>query len=84
MRDVLDLYPFADDHTADVLAQATTILARKRGLGGGQDDPAVRLHLLVSICHQLDAELLSAVLTAHDHGYSPNQLAVLLDHHACT
>jgi hypothetical protein len=83
MRDVLHLCPLADDHTADVLAHATTVLARKRGLGGDQHDPAVRLHLLVSIRHQLDAELLSAVLTAHDHGYTPNQLAVLLDHHTC-
>ena len=79
MRDVLDYYPFCDDYTADVIAHATTTLAALRGLHG-DPDPAVRLHLLTSLRQQLNSDLLHTTLAAHDHGYTPDQIAIVLDH----
>lgn len=78
MRDVLDHYPFPDDYTADVIAKATATLAWLRGLDD-DPDPAIRLHLLTSLRHQLDEDLLHTVLAAHDHGYTPDQIATLTD-----
>ena len=77
MRDVLDHYPYPDDYTADLITQATTTLAWLRGLD--HPDPAMRLHLLASLRHQLDQDLLYTVLAAHDHGYTPEQIATLTD-----
>lgn len=94
MRDVCDFCPFPDEHTRDVLDDAAEALAILRGLHNLhhddvsdpnpwlalRDDPVLRLHLLTSLQQELQAELLHAVITAHDHGYTPSQIAVLLDH----
>jgi hypothetical protein len=76
-RDVIDYYPYPDDYTADLITQATATLASLRGLDN--PDPAMRLHLLTSLRHQLDEDLLHTVLAAHDHGYTPDQIATLTD-----
>lgn len=82
MPHVLDLQPQPASDTAHLADQALTALAHARGLH--PDDPAVRLHLLVSIHQQLQADTLTAALTAaltaHHHGYTPLELAVLLNH----
>lgn len=78
MPHVLDLQPQPASDTAHLADQALTALAHARGLH--PDDPAVRLHLLVSIHQQLQADILTAALTAHQHGYTPLELAVLLNH----
>lgn len=96
MRNVHEFPPFPDDHTCHLLDHAVDALATLRGLyhlthhdrpydsphRAFRHDPALRLHLLVSLQHQLHAELLHAVIAAHDHGYTPGQIAVLLDHSA--
>ena len=79
MRDVLDYYPYPDDYTADILADATATLAWLRGLDG-DPDPVVHLHLLASLRQQLNNDLLHSALAAHDHGYTPTQIAIVLDH----
>jgi hypothetical protein len=80
MRDVLDHYPYPDDYTADIIAQATATLAWLRDLDANPNpDPAIRLHLLTSLRHQLDEDLLHTILAAHDHGYTPDQIATLTD-----
>ncbi len=79
MPDVVDYLPYADDFTSDVLADAFATLASLRGLD--QDpDPAVALHILASLQQQLQTELVHAVLIANDHGYTPDQIAVVLGH----
>lgn len=78
MRDIADLLPYTDDYTAHLLDEATATLAWLRGLDRDRD-PAVRLHLLASIHAQVKADLLLAVLAAHDHGHAPDELAALLD-----
>ncbi len=78
MDDILDLRPLADDYTADVLHQALATLAWLRGLDRRRD-PAARLHVLASLRDEIHTELLHTTLAAHDHGYSPTQLATLLD-----
>jgi hypothetical protein len=96
MRDVCDFCPFPDEHTRDLLDDAVDALGILRGFHNlthddcpydshhraFRDDPALRLHLLVSLQHELHAELLHAVIAAHDPGYTPGQIAVLLDHSA--
>lgn len=84
MRDVLDLLPFADDHTSHALDDAVEIIGILRGFCRLTDtdflhDPALRLHLLASLHRQLRNDLLAAVLTAHHHGYTPTQIAILSD-----
>ena len=85
-HDVTDLYAYPDDYTHDAIHHATTTLGNLRGfcdLDDSRDflaDPALRLHLLVSLQQQLKADILHALLDAHDHGYTLTELAVLLDH----
>lgn len=75
--DVLDLYPLTDDHSARTLQHALTMLARHRGLN--PLDPAIRLHLLVTLHEQIRSQVLDATLFAYAHDYSRNELAVLLN-----
>ena len=86
-HDVTDLYTFPDDHTHDAIHHAIKTLGNLRGFcdliddpRDFLDDPALRLHLLVSLQQQLTADILHALLDAHDHGYTLTELAVLLDH----
>jgi hypothetical protein len=81
MEDVLDLYPLVDVDTADLLDHAVDALACLRGLDHRRNDPAVRLHLLTSLYEQTRSALFEATITARDHGYSPTQIAVVLNLH---
>lgn len=65
----------------DILDHAAQALGVRRGYRGPfLDDPAVRLHLLARLHHQLHAKLLGAILNAHEHGYNADELAELLDY----
>lgn len=76
--DVLDLRPLIDHDTTAVLGHALAALAQRRGLRW-RPDPALRLHLLVSLRDETRTQLLRATLAAHHHGYSPTEIAALLD-----
>ena len=79
-RDVLDLYPLTDQHSARTLDHALAALARQRGLDGiRQTDPAVRLHLLVSLHEQIRSALLDTTLAAVRDDLNRAELAVLLN-----
>ena len=81
-RDVLDLCPLTDQHSARILDHALTALGRQRGLDGiRHTDPAVRLHLLVSLDEQIRSTLLDTTLAAIRDDYSRTELAVLLNLH---
>ena len=81
-RDVLDLCPLTDQHSARILDHALTALGRQRGLDGiRHTDPAVRLHLLVSLHEQIRSALLDTVLTAAHNDYTRTELAILLNLH---
>jgi len=81
-RDVLDLCPLTDEHSARILDHALTALGRQRGLDGiRHTDPAVRLHLLVSLDEQIRSTLLDTTLAAIRDDYSRTELAVLLNLH---
>ena len=77
MRDPIDCLPHASDDTHDVIADAAATLAWLRGLDH-DPDPAVRLHLLASLHHQLQIEITHATLIANDRGYTPDQIALLI------
>ena len=81
MQDVLDLYPLIDGDTAEMLDLAIHNLACLRGLTPRAHDPAVRLHLLASLYEQARTDLFETTLAAHQHGYSPTQIAVVLNLH---
>lgn len=76
--DVLDLRPLIDHDTTAVLGHALAALARRGGLQW-RPDPAVHLHLLVSRRDEIRTHLLRATLAAHHHGYTPTEIAALLD-----
>ena len=79
-RDVLDLCPLTDEHSARILDHALIALGRQRGLDGiRHTDPAVRLHLLVSLHEQIRSALLDTTLAAVRDDYSRTELAVLLN-----
>lgn len=61
---------------AHAIDGAVELLASLRGLyhHGG---PAVAVHLLSALHHQLLRDLLDAVIAAHNHGYTPDQIAQL-------
>ena len=81
-RDVLDLYPFTDEHSAQTLHHALAALGRQRGLDTfRQTDPVVRLHLLVSLHEQIRSALLDTTLAAIRDEVTRSQLAVLLNLH---
>lgn len=80
-RDVLDLYPLTDEHSARTLHHALAALGRQRGLDLGRTDPAVRLHLLVSLHEQIRSQLLDTILAAIGDDYNRTELAVLLNLH---
>jgi len=81
-RDVLDLYPHTDEHSARILNHAVSALGRQRGLDGiRQTDPAVQLHLLVSFHEQIRSAVLNTTLAAIRDDYNRNELAVLLNLH---
>lgn len=77
-RDVADLRPLTDEHSATTLHHALAALGRQRGLDRiRQTDPAVRLHLLVSLHEQIRGQLLDTVLVAAIRDdLSRNELAV--------
>ena len=78
-RDVLDLYPLTDEHSARTLNHALAALGRQRGLDNFRQEPAVRLHLLVSLHEQIRSNTLDTILAAHRDDYSRAELAVLLN-----
>lgn len=79
-RDVLDLCPLTDEHSARTLHHALAALGRQRGLDEiRQTDPAVRLHLLVSLHEQIRSQLLDTVLAAARDDFTRTELAVLLN-----
>ena len=79
-RDVLDLYPFTDQHSARTLDHALAALGRQRGLDNfHKTDPAIRLHLLVSLHEQIRNNTLDTILAAHRDDYNRTELAVLLN-----
>jgi hypothetical protein len=81
-RDVLDLQPHTDQHSARTLHHALAALGRQRGLDSfRQTDPAVRLHLLVSLHQQIRSTLLDTILQAAREDFTRTELAVLLDLH---
>ena len=65
----------------DILDDAAQALGVRRGYRGPfLDDPAVRLHLLARLHHQLQTKLLGAILDAYEHAYNADELAELLDY----
>lgn len=93
--DIADFVPYPDEHTRDALDDAVEVLGILRGYHNlphpcgdpdefnpwqdFRDDPALRLHLLASLHQQLHAELLHAALATRDHGYTHEQIALLLN-----
>ena len=77
MADVLDLHPVTDNHTRTIITQAIGMLALVRDLS--TIEPAGRLHLLTSLIQEAETARTLTVLDAHDAGYSPTQIQILLD-----
>lgn len=75
--DVLDLYPFVDEHTSQAIDQAIGILALFRGLS--TVDPATRLHLITSLIREIETRRAATIVTAHQEGYTTTEIAILLD-----
>ena len=79
MNDPQTLACHVDDDTATLIDQAAESLGTLRGyLGPFLDDPAVRLHLLASLTQQLRADLLDTASEAREHGYTSEQLLIIL------
>jgi hypothetical protein len=70
--------PALSNDTADALADALATLARRHTPTYDLDDPAVTLHLLTSLHHQIQAALPTAVARARDHHYSWTEIGDLL------
>lgn len=84
IHDANDLRPTADDHTHHSLTDAVELLGVLRGFPESFPhdflaDPGLRLHLLASLRHQLHHDLLDAIQAAHHHGYTLNEIIVLID-----
>lgn len=77
LADVLDLCPLVDEQTRQAIDQAIGILALLRGLS--TVEPAARLHLITSLIREIETRRATAIVAAHEHGYSPTQIAALLD-----
>jgi hypothetical protein len=70
--------PTLDSNTTDVLTDALAALARRHTPQYCLDDPAVTLHLLTSLHHQIQAALPAAVARARDHNLSWAEIGDLL------
>lgn len=70
--------PAPGGDTADALADALVALARRHTPAYRLDDPAVTLHLLTSLHHQIQTALPEAVARARDHNYSWAEIGDLL------
>jgi hypothetical protein len=68
--------PITDDDTYDIIDDALTDLAHRRGAWLGDD--MVMIHLLASLVTQAERCLPEAVTTARANGHTWNDLAVLL------
>jgi len=68
--------PQSDDDTFDIIDDALTALAERRGLWIGDDH--VLIHLLASLIEQAERCLPEAVHNAHTNGTSWNDIARLL------
>lgn len=68
--------PLSDDDTYDIIDDAVTALAQRRGAWLGDD--MVLIHLLASLIDQAERWLPEAVITARANGHSWDDLAVLL------
>jgi hypothetical protein len=69
--------PLSDDDTYDIIDDAVTALAQRRGAQLGDD--MTLIHLLTSLIDQAERWLPEAVTTAHHaNGHSWDDLAVLL------
>jgi predicted RNA-binding protein associated with RNAse of E/G family len=77
LAEVLDLCPMTDEQTRQAIDQAIGILALLRNLS--TIEPAARLHLITSLDRELETRRATAIIAAHKHGYTPTQIAVLLD-----
>ena len=75
--EVLDLYPLLDEHTIHAIDHTIGLLARLRGLSSAE--PAARLHLITSLIRELETRRATTIITAHQHGYTDTEIAVLLD-----
>ena len=75
--EVLDLYPHTDEHTGQAIDQAIGILALLRGLS--TVEPATRLHLITSLTREIDTRRATAIVAAHEHGYTAAEITILLD-----
>jgi hypothetical protein len=75
--EVLDLYPLLDENTRQAIDQAIRILALLRDLS--TIEPAARLHLITSLIRELETRRATTITTAHQHGYTDTEIAVLLD-----
>jgi DNA-directed RNA polymerase specialized sigma24 family protein len=75
--EVLDLYPRLDEHTRQAIDQAIGILALLRGLSTAE--PATQLHLITSLIREIETRQATAIIAAHEQGYTTTEIAVLLD-----
>ena len=79
MNDPETLRCHLDDDTATVIDDAAEFLGILRGYCGPfLHDPAVRLHLLASLTHQLRADLIDTACDAREQGYTSEQLLTIL------
>lgn len=77
LADVLDLCPLVNEHTRQTIDQAIGILALLRDLS--TIEPAAQLHLITSLIREIETRRATAIVAAHEHGYTATQIAVLLD-----
>ena len=77
MTHVCDLRPYPDHDTHQALDEAIEVLAIIRDLPA--TNPDNRIHLLTSLLAQADADLTAAISDAHNDGYTPLEIAILLD-----
>jgi hypothetical protein len=69
--------PRSDDDTFDIINDALTALAERRGLWLGDD--MMLIHLLASLIDQTERCLPEAVFTARENGASWDDIAALLN-----
>ena len=76
MAHVCDLRPYPDHDTRHALNEAIEVLAINRDLA--PTHPASRIPLLTSLIHQAENDLTAAATDAHNDGYSPTEITILL------
>jgi hypothetical protein len=77
--DLQQLRSCTDGHTRMIIDDAIEILGFVRGYRGPfLDDPVVRLHLLSSLHHQIQNDLVTTCGDACELGYSTTELLTIL------